>query len=70
MAITDIRSYNANRGLFGPSSIEKRVSYMLEGTRREAYSPRQPDGKVIELNGAPLRMVAATLLPVAISLDT
>ena len=53
MPIIDILSYNANRGLFSPSSIEKRVSYMLEGTRHK-HIRKQPDGKVIELNGAPL----------------
>ncbi|MHC6645528.1 PAS domain-containing hybrid sensor histidine kinase/response regulator [Alteromonas sp. HB246098] len=53
MPITDILSYNAKRGLFSPSSIDKRVSYMLEGTRHK-HIRKQPDGKVIELNGAPL----------------
>jgi len=53
MPITDILSYNAKRGLFNPSSIDKRVSYMREGTRHK-HIRKQPDGKVIELNGAPL----------------
>ncbi|MBR9895699.1 MAG: response regulator [Gammaproteobacteria bacterium] len=53
MPITDILSYNAKRGLFPPSSIDKRVSYMREGTRHK-HIRKQPDGKVIELNGAPL----------------
>ena len=53
MPITDILSYNAKRGLFNPSSIVKRVSYMREGTRHK-HIRKQPDGKVIELNGAPL----------------
>ncbi|AXT37355.1 response regulator [Alteromonas sp. BL110] len=53
MPITDILSYNAKRGLFNPSTIDKRVSYMLKGTRHK-YIRKQPDGKVIELNGAPL----------------
>ena len=53
MPITEILKYNAQRGLFSPSSIDKRVSYMLEGTRHK-HIRKQPDGKVIELNGAPL----------------
>ena len=53
MPITDILSYNAKRGLFNPPSIDKRVSYMREGTRHK-HIRKQPDGKVIELNGAPL----------------
>lgn len=53
MPIADILNYNAQRGLFSPSSIDKRVSYMLEGTRYK-HIRKQPDGKVIELNGAPL----------------
>lgn len=53
MPITDILNYNAKRGLFNPSSIDKRVSYMREGTRHK-HIRKQPDGKVIELNGAPL----------------
>ena len=53
MPITDILSYNAKRGLFNPSTIDKRVSYMREGTRHK-HIRKQPDGKVIELNGAPL----------------
>lgn len=64
MPITDILNYNAQRGLFSNSyeqqiedtvhsEIEKRVSFMLKGTRHK-FVRKQPDGKVIELNGAPL----------------
>ncbi|WP_394220840.1 PAS-domain containing protein [Alteromonas gracilis] len=53
MPVTEILKYNAERGLFSASSIEKRVSYMLKGTRHK-HIRKQPDGKVIELNGAPL----------------
>ena len=64
MPITDILSYNAQRGLFSVSNIEsnphavqseinKRVSFMLDGSRHK-FIRKQPDGKVIELNGAPL----------------
>ena len=35
------------------SEIEKRIQYMLEGSRHK-YIRKQHDGKVIELNGAPL----------------
>jgi len=53
MSIIEILNFNAKRGLFSPSSINKRVSYMREGTRHK-HIRKQPDGKVIELNGAPL----------------
>ncbi|QGX61368.1 sodium:solute symporter family transporter [Alteromonas mediterranea] len=64
MSITEILSYNAKRGLFSSSRIEpdpltvqseinKRVSFMLDGSRHK-FIRKQPDGKVIELNGAPL----------------
>lgn len=57
MPISDILKYNAKRGLFGNndinSEIEKRIQYMLEGSRHK-YIRKQHDGKVIELNGAPL----------------
>jgi Na+/proline symporter/signal transduction histidine kinase/CheY-like chemotaxis protein len=35
------------------AEIEKRVGYMLNGSRHK-YVRKQPDGKVIEINGAPL----------------
>ncbi|BFT30782.1 PAS domain-containing hybrid sensor histidine kinase/response regulator [Alteromonas sp. D210916BOD_24] len=35
------------------AEIEKRVSYMVNGSRHK-YVRKQPDGRVIELNGAPL----------------
>lgn len=65
MPITDILNYNAKRGLFSTSmssetasqaiqdEINKRVDFMLNGSRHK-FIRKQPDGRVIELNGAPL----------------
>ena len=64
MSITEILNFNAKRGLFSSANIEpasitiqseinKRVSFMLDGSRHK-FIRKQPDGKVIELNGAPL----------------
>ncbi|CAD5281775.1 Hybrid sensor histidine kinase/response regulator [Alteromonas sp. 38] len=58
MSIESILSYNAKRGLFGNATlsneeINKRIVYMKEGSRYK-YVRKQPDGKVIELNGSPL----------------
>lgn len=58
MPISDILDFNAQRGLFGngeeaPQEIEKRIGHMLKGSRHK-YVRKQPDGKVIELNGSPL----------------
>jgi len=58
MSIESILAYNAQRGLFGNAvmsneEINKRIVYMKEGSRYK-YVRKQPDGKVIELNGSPL----------------
>ena len=64
MPITEILSYNAKRGLFSSFNIEsepftiqteinKRVNFMLDGSRHK-FIRKQTNGKVIELNGAPL----------------
>ncbi|WP_339351068.1 PAS-domain containing protein [uncultured Alteromonas sp.] len=58
MSIESILAYNAKRGLFGNATltndeINKRIVYMKEGSRYK-YVRKQPDGKVIELNGSPL----------------
>ncbi|QCZ93965.1 PAS domain-containing hybrid sensor histidine kinase/response regulator [Salinimonas iocasae] len=58
MHIEQLLRYNAKRGLLGDSKnveneIAKRITFMQEGTRYK-YIRRQPDGKVIELNGSPL----------------
>ena len=64
MPITEILSYNAKRGLFSSFNMEpepftiqteinKRVNFMLDGSRHK-FIRKQTNGKVIELNGAPL----------------
>jgi len=58
MSIENILIYNAQRGLFGHTNavedeITKRISFMKKGSRYK-YVRKQPDGKVIELNGSPL----------------
>lgn len=58
MHIEQLLQYNAKRWLLGDSDnveneIAKRIAFMQEGTRYK-YIRRQPDGRVIELNGSPL----------------
>ncbi|GGW75652.1 PAS domain-containing hybrid sensor histidine kinase/response regulator [Alteromonas halophila] len=58
MPIESLLTYNAQRGLLGNGSnveneINKRIDFMRGGSRYK-YIRRQPDGKVIELNGSPL----------------
>ncbi|MEG3767467.1 PAS domain-containing hybrid sensor histidine kinase/response regulator [Alteromonas sp. 14N.309.X.WAT.G.H12] len=58
IAIQSLLEYNAKRGLLGPvenveSEIEKRIAYMKNGSRY-TYIRKQPDGRVVELNGSPL----------------
>lgn len=58
MPIESLLTYNAERGLLGDGSnvkneIHKRIAFMRSGSRYK-YIRRQPDGKVIELNGSPL----------------
>ena len=58
LSIQELLLYNASRGLLGTEGdsqqeIEKRVRYMQAGSDYK-YIRRQPDGKVIELNGSPL----------------
>lgn len=65
MPIADILRFNAKRGLFSSHSdainassaaeneIKKRIRHMLAGSRHK-FIRKQPDGRVIELNGAPL----------------
>ncbi len=65
LPIIDILNFNAQRGLLSTSphistpskaiqaEIEKRVDFMLNGSRYK-FIRKQPDGRVIELNGAPL----------------
>lgn len=58
MPIEELLTYNAERGLLGKvedfeQEIKKRIQYMREGSRYK-YVRKQPDGRVIELNGSPL----------------
>ncbi|MCU7553793.1 hybrid sensor histidine kinase/response regulator [Alteromonas sp. ASW11-19] len=58
MAIEELLLYNAQRGLLGEvhdfeREIAKRIEYMKAGSRYK-YVRKQPDGRVIELNGSPL----------------
>ena len=58
MPIESLLTYNAERGLLGDGSnvkneINKRIEFMRDGSRYK-YLRKQPDGKVIELNGSPL----------------
>ncbi|MEW9798303.1 PAS domain-containing hybrid sensor histidine kinase/response regulator [Alteromonas sp. CYL-A6] len=58
MPIETLLTYNAERGLLGnvddvAQEIHKRISFMRGGSRYK-YVRKQPDGKVIELNGSPL----------------
>lgn len=58
LTIQELLLYNAKRGLLGSEGdsaleIDKRVRFMQEGSEYK-YIRRQPDGKVIELNGSPL----------------
>jgi Na+/proline symporter/signal transduction histidine kinase/CheY-like chemotaxis protein len=61
LSIRDLLVFNAQRGLFGElgdgeeinRKIEKRVTYMLSGSRYK-YLRTQKNGQVIELNGSPL----------------
>ena len=58
MHIENLLQYNARRGLLGDTNnvdneIAKRIAFMREGTCYK-YIRKQPDGKVIELNGSPL----------------
>ena len=58
MPIQSLLQYNAERGLLGnlpdvETEISKRVAYMENGSSYQ-YIRKQPDGRVIELNGSPL----------------
>ncbi|MBU2978845.1 PAS domain-containing hybrid sensor histidine kinase/response regulator [Alteromonas sp. C1M14] len=58
ISIQSLLEYNAKRGLLGPvedveTEIDKRIAYMKNGSRY-TYIRKQPDGRVIELNGSPL----------------
>lgn len=55
--IADIVRFNAERGLFGPGTIdehvEKRISHLRNGTAH-VFQRIMPDGKVVEMRGNPI----------------
>ncbi|WP_414830478.1 sodium:solute symporter family transporter [Alteromonas sp. H39] len=58
LPIEELLKYNAERGLLGKvedfeQEISKRIEYMRNGSRYK-YVRKQPDGRVVELNGSPL----------------
>ncbi|MES2919831.1 MAG: PAS-domain containing protein [Pseudomonadota bacterium] len=55
--VADIVRFNAERGLFGPGSVEdhveKRISHLRNGTAH-VFQRIMPDGKVVEMRGNPI----------------
>ncbi|GAA0853244.1 PAS domain-containing hybrid sensor histidine kinase/response regulator [Aliiglaciecola litoralis] len=58
LSMRELLEFNAKRGLLGgkqdsPQEIEKRIDYIRQGSLYK-HVRKQPNGKVIELNGSPL----------------